>query len=196
MKKPFIYLASKSPRRAELLKEMELDFELVKSNYDEKAIDGISARDLAMTHSRGKAAHAVIAEPNKHPLPAYILGADTVVVFEKKSLGKPRDFEQAENWLMQMSGKTNTVISALTLIDVNDGYEETELVETKVTFKKWAHAEIQKYVRDINALDKAGAYAIQSEPCIVEKYEGSYSNVIGLPKEALTRLIEKLNARQ
>jgi len=194
MIKPFIYLASQSARRRDLLEEMNIPYEGIASRYKEVAQPHLSPEELVHTHAIGKARQALPPHEKSGVNPgAFILGADTVVVFENQCLGKPKDYEQAVEWLLKMSGKTNEVFTGLALIHCLSGEEKYALEKTTVIFKKWNTGQIEKYVRQINALDKAGAYAIQTEPCIVDSYEGSYSNVIGLPKERLAGMLEEFS---
>lgn len=193
--KPFIYLASQSARRRDILNEMGFDFQTVESSYREEHDTRMAPRDLALMHAREKARQALLPE-NAVNENAFVLGADTVVAFDGVSLGKPADYTEAENWLKKMSGKENTVITAIALISTATGAEKTAVETTTVLFKKWTDSEIADYVRKVDSLDKAGAYAIQSEPCIVESWRGSFSNVVGLPKEALSTLLSRFNGLQ
>jgi len=201
MIKPFIYLASQSARRRDLLEEMDIPYEVIPSTYAELPQPDLNTEDLVHTHALGKARQAVLPKTESGTLDnSFILGADTVVIFENQCLGKPKDYEQAIEWLLKMSGRKNKVLTGLTLIHCRSGEEKYSLEKTTVTFKKWNSNQIEKYAHQINALDKAGAYAIQVEPCIVSSYEGSYSNVIGLPKERLLKMLKEFsdyfNARQ
>lgn len=195
LKRPFIYLASQSARRRDILSEMGIEFEIVPSTYHEEHDTRSAPKDLALRHAVEKARRAVLPE-NAAKKNAFVLGADTVVVFEGACLGKPENYEEAETWIRKMSGKKNTVMTAIVLIDLRTGIEKTAVDTTNVFFKKWSDREIADYVRKIDALDKAGAYAIQSEPCIVESWSGSFTNVVGLPKEALTMLLDGFNVPQ
>ena len=124
---------------------------------------------------------------------AWVLGADTLVFLEEKPFGKPRDMEQATKMLLALSGKTHTVATGVCL---TNSFLNKEIIfsgESFVTFKKLSEEMIESYFQVVDPLDKAGAYAIQTNPeMIIERSEGSLSNVIGLPVEKLRQELKHL----
>jgi septum formation protein len=177
-----IILASASPRRKELLEKIGLRFEVEPSNYEEYIYSGLEPHELAQKISLGKA--GVIASKYKN---AIVIAADTFMVFGSQILGKPHTENEARKMLEAVNGKPHSVITGFSIIDSGIDKTLSRSVETKVYIKKLTLAEISAYVKSKEPLDKAGAYAIQGlGAVIVEKIEGDYFNVIGLPLSALT----------
>lgn len=182
-----IVLASESPRRKELLKELSIRFETFHSQIDESVLPNEAPMGYAMRLARTKA-HTAAQELGD----GLYIGADTVVALDGAIFGKPKDIEDAKDILSCLSGKTHTVITAYCVFDNPSGKEELKAVETLVTIKELTETEIEEYVATLEPMDKAGAYAIQGKGnFMVEKIVGSYSNVVGLPT---TELRETLKA--
>ncbi|MBN1169037.1 septum formation inhibitor Maf [Candidatus Woesebacteria bacterium] len=180
-----IILASGSPRRKEILEKSGLVFEVIPSKYEENMSDAIPPMELAKKLSLGKASDVADSQEG-----AVVIGADTFIAFEGKVLGKPINENDAKEMLKRMSGKSHSVITGFTIIDTDSKQTLSHAVETKVYFKKLTNEEIDSYVSTGEPLDKAGSYAIQGLGAIlVEKIEGDYFNVMGLP---LNSLVEKL----
>ena len=180
-------LASKSPRRRELLAEAGVRFEVHAYETDERRLDGEAAENLVQRLSFLKARAAETHHPGK-----VILGADTVVVLDDRILGKPKDMEEAKRFLRDLSGRTHVVLTGVTLID-GRGHADTWLAASHVTFKLLTDKIIDEYVCLTNPLDKAGAYGIQSHgEMLVESVDGLMSNVIGLPVEEVVERLEKI----
>lgn len=190
----FIYLASQSERRIEILKEMKLPFRVVPSRYREKPDHGLAPEDLVMKHALGKAKAAILPAKKTSDRGKIILGADTIVYFEGKNLGKPSSYEAAEALISRMSGRVHYVYTGIALIERHTGKTDVRFDRTKVKFRRWSRDRIATYVRLARSLDKAGGYAIQCRPSIVLSYQGSLSNVIGLPKELLARILHQWNS--
>lgn len=174
-----IILASQSPRRQELLKLITNDFEIKVSNVDETLPSGISPKDAVLYLSKIK------AEPFKNHSDI-IIGADTVVALDGKILGKPKNDENAREMLKFLSGKAHSVFTGVTLIkgDITRSFS----VETKVKFFDLTDEEIDEYIKTGEPADKAGAYGIQGYgSLLVEKIDGDYFNVVGLPVSKLAR---------
>ena len=182
---PLLYLASASPRRREILTKMKVAFRVVKSRYEEKHHTHLSPRELVLQHAAGKAKEAIVPSAAQ-----FILGADTLVYCSRKILGKPKTEKEAVRMLSLLSGKAHHVYTGVVLWDRKAGKMKTMVSKTKVHVKKLSEEEILAYIPKVNSLDKAGAYAIQMRPKIVTKIQGSYSNVIGLPEEAVRRLLK------
>jgi septum formation protein len=180
-----IVLASASPRRKELLENIGLKFDVVPSNYAEDLKIDKGYRDVAMSISREKA--LVVAAKYDD---AIVIAADTFGVFKDKIIGKPSSEEEARVMVTALSGKMHLVITGFTIIDTGGNREVSKSVETKVYIKKLTVDEIRHYVYSREPLGKAGAYAIQGlGSVIVERIEGDYYNVMGLP---LCALVESL----
>ena len=188
-----LILASTSPRRADLLRESGISFRVEPPQVEEwsaKDFPEIQPGELARGNARRKA--RAVAE--KHPGQP-VLAADTIVVCEGRVLGKPADEEVARQMLAWLSGRTHEVVTAAVLV-LPDGKKIREsVVRTRVKFRELAVAEVEAYVREIDVLDKAGAYALQDGgDRLVERVEGSRSNVVGLPMETVLPWCEDLVA--
>ncbi len=182
-----IILASESPRRKRLLKQLDIDFEVVPSEIEEKLNPRLKPKGQAELLSKEKA-KAVAAKYND----AIIIAADTIIALEDEVLVKPQDGRDARRILKKLSGKVHTVITGFTILDTENQKKITKSVETKVFFKNLQEKEIRSYIEKENLLDKAGAYAIQGIGVVfVEKIEGDYFNVVGLPLFALARELKK-----
>ena len=180
-----IILASSSPRRKEILEITGLVFEVIPSNYEENMNNDIPSVELAKELSKGKAEEVAMKHDN-----AIVIGADTFIALGNEVLGKPQNESDAIAMLQRLSGNSHSVITGLTIIDSSSDKTISEAVETKVYFKKLSNAEIQAYVSSGEPMGKAGSYAIQGLGSIfIEKIEGDYFNVKGLP---LSSLVEKL----
>ena len=173
-----LLLASVSPRRKELLSSLR-EFEIQPSGFEETAHG--SAEEVVRFNARGKAEEVLSRFPR-----CRVLGADTVVALDGKILGKPKDGEDAKRMLRMLSGRVHSVFTGVCLIDEKGALER--VVETKVLFKTLSEKLIEEYVLSGTPLDKAGAYGIQ-DGLVVDSYEGSYSNVMGLPVEALEEML-------
>jgi septum formation protein maf len=184
---PMLILASKSPRRKELLKQIGIPFVVVVSDAEE--VSGNSWTPAALVVENAKRKARAVAE--KYP-DSPVLGADTVVSSEGKIFGKPKDKDEARKMLTALSGKMHEVTTGLALINRNE--IRTTNVTTKVFFDTMTKADIDAYIATEESMDKAGAYAIQGKAArFIEKIEGSYSNVVGLPLNALIQLSKDLN---
>ncbi|OGK29194.1 septum formation protein Maf [Candidatus Roizmanbacteria bacterium RIFCSPHIGHO2_02_FULL_40_9] len=184
-----IILASASPRRKKLLEQIGLTFKVVKSNIKEALDVHIEPHTLAEKLSLQKAKD--VAKKEKESL---IIAADTLIVFEDEILGKPKNAIDARKILKMLSGNIHIVITGFTILDSSTGILITKSVETKVFMKEMTDEEIHRYIATGEPLDKAGAYGIQGKGAIfVEKIEGDYSNVVGLPLFELTKELKKFN---
>ena len=177
---PFI-LGSGSPRRRELLGQIMSDYSVEVSDAEEIFSHPEGTLALVMENARIKASSVVQSN-----LQHWVLGADTLVVLEERVLGKPKSIGEATEMLQFLSGQTHQVSTGLCLINRTLDYEETRVATSQVTFKEINDSTIEEYFNEVNPLDKAGGYAIQiRHDLIVEKFEGSRSNVIGLPLRLL-----------
>lgn len=181
MNLPPLILASASPRRSELLRQIGMEFRVVTSDAPEVHYGELTAREIAQVNAYRKAR----AVAKKYP-DSLVLGADTLVYLDTILMGKPGSLEHAYEMLEQLQGKTHEVVTAVCLLNLRNHRQKVFTEVTNVTFRPLDAVKIRRYLTKVNPLDKAGAYAIQEEgDLIVEKIAGSYTNVIGLPVERL-----------
>ena len=172
-----IILASKSPRRTEILKMIGLDFDIAPSKLDEKIIINLKGEQFAEYWSKEKAKLISSQYPE-----SLVIGADTIVIFDNQILGKPKDKNDSKNMLQMLSGNMHQVITGVTLICKNKQISKTFSESTKVFVRKIPNDEIDFYINNYNTFDKAGSYGIQEWFSIwIEKINGCYYNVMGLP---------------
>jgi septum formation protein len=182
-----IILASASPRRKVLLENTGLIFKVEPSNYEENIPSGLEPHELAQKMSLEKA--KVVAGKQKN---AIVIAADTFIVFGGQILGKPHTEKEAREMLEVLSGESHSVITGFSIIDTSKNKTLSRSVETKVYIRRLTLADIDAYVKSKEPLDKAGAYAIQGLGAIlVEKIEGDYFNVVGLPLSALVEALKE-----
>ena len=183
-----IILASGSPQRKKLLETIGLDFEIEKSNYKEDISEKIPAYKLAQKLALGKVQD--VAQKHKN---AIIIGADSFVVLGKEFLDKPRTPQKAKEMLKKISGKKHQLITGIAIIDTKRNKIFTDYEITGVWLKKLNAKEINSYVKTKEPLDKAGGYAIQGIGSIlIEKINGNYTNVVGLPINKVYKYLLKL----
>lgn len=181
MNLPPLILASASPRRSELLRQIGMEFRVVTSDAPEVHYGELTAREIAQVNAYRKAR----AVAKKYP-DSLVLGADTLVYLDTILMGKPGSLEHAYEMLEKLQGKTHEVVTAVCLLNLRNHRQKVFTEVTNVTFHPLDAVKIRRYLTKVNPLDKAGAYAIQEEgDLIVEKIAGSYTNVIGLPVERL-----------
>lgn len=178
--KPII-LASGSPRRHQLLKQMGIKFRVVVADIQEVHGKGKAARSICRRNASAKA--RVVAESNPRKT---VLGADTLVHLNDELFGKPRDLADARRMLSLLSGKIHQVTTACALIC--GSRRKVFTVTTRVGFRSLSYRQINNYLKSVVVQDKAGAYAIQEKgEWLVESLNGSFTNVVGLPVERLER---------
>ncbi len=181
MNLPPLILASASPRRAELIEQLNLAFQVLPSDATEITDDHLSPFEICQLNAHRKA--RTIAK--KHP-DALVLGADTLVFLGNAILGKPATRDEAAQMLERLQGKTHQVVTGVILMHLRAHRERGFAVSTDVRFRELSPEDIRHYLTKVNPLDKAGAYAIQEHgQLIVEEVFGSYTNVVGLPVERL-----------
>jgi septum formation protein len=182
---PEIILASGSPRRRELLAKLGVKFEIVTADVEEHMPPKTDDASALAVHNAALKARAVAAlRPGR-----WVLGADTIVVLNGRVIGKPPSIEAARDYLAALSGHTHEVITGCCLITAH--HSTTMFADiSRVTFHALTPDLIQKYLAAVHVLDKAGAYALQEHgDWLVEKIEGSRDNILGLPTEALSRVL-------
>ena len=184
-----IILASNSPRRKKILTDLGLDFEVIPSNYEEKLETDIFSYDLIEDLATQKACDVVRRVGHDE----IVLGADTVVVLHNKILGKPIDEEDAYRMLNELSGQTHMVVTSLCGINTKTNRAALLSTTSYVRFKELSDELIHYYIDEFNPLDKAGSYGIQELPDgILDKYEGSFENIVGLAPESVVSVLNQL----
>ena len=182
-----ILLASGSPRRRELLKQLAVTFKVAAADIDESVIEGETPEDYVVRLARKKAQAGF--EQNDGLMPA--LGSDTIVLLDGRILGKPETRAEAESMLQSLSGQTHHVYSAVALALKSDNVMDT-LNITAVTFGKMPTQWIKQYCQSDEPMDKAGAYAVQGGTGqYIRRIEGSYSGVMGLPLFETAELLRR-----
>ena len=180
-----LILASASPRRKSLLQELGLDFEIIEAQVEEKPVAGESPQDFVMRAACDKAGDVALEN-----VASWVLGADTVVVHGGRILGKPGDAEEALSVLQTLAGQKHLVHTGFCLMNGKDDVLISRVVTTEVWFYPFSRDIAAAYVATGESLDKAGSYGIQgSGGFLVERINGSYSNVVGLP---LAEVVEEL----
>ena len=187
MNVPPIILASASPRRVELLRQVSFRFKVFPSDAPECEHEQFTAWEIAQLNAYRKARAVAKKFPD-----SLVIGADTVVCLGTRLYAKPRDAKDACRMLGELQGHTHDVVTGVCLLHLRAHRQRVFADSTAVTFRKLNGSKIRDYVAKVNTLDKAGAYAIQEEgESIIEGICGSYTNVVGLPVE---RLREELRA--
>lgn len=187
-----LILASKSPRRQELIKTLGRPYEIIPSNYEEDLKDKKFSYVLIENVSKNKALEVLHSLKNKQD--AIIVGADTVVVLGEEILLKPADEKEAYEELKKLSGKTHKVVTGITVIDVKTEKSVTATTTSEVSFQNLTDEQIWNYIKTKHPLDKAGAYGIQElDEKFVKSLKGSKNNVIGLCPKALENSLTKLD---
>ena len=186
-----LILASGSPRRVQLLREASFDPEVVLPEVTELSCDFLTPSELTRFNARLKAATVAAHFPD-----SVVLGADTVVALGLEVFGKPQDLDDAHRMLQKLVGKTHEVITGIAMIETNAARLTLRAVSSTVTFRCLTTREIEKYLKAVNPLDKAGSYAAQeSANAIIERIDGSFTNVVGLPMELVHPLLRSAGIR-
>jgi len=183
-----LILASRSPRRAEILNAVGWPFEMVAANIDESRFESEAAvpyvRRLAQTKAETVA---------KNLTSGLVLGADTVVLVDEEILGQPSDAKDARRMLKLLSGRWHEVLTAVALVRAGHGQVIADQEKTRVRFAEMSVAEIDWYVATGEPMDKAGAYAVQGSAALfIEEIQGDYFNIVGLPVRLVYRLVRKI----
>ena len=184
-------LASGSPRRRELLSEAGYEFEVVSPPVEEVAHDWLTVRELTAWNASQKAASVSQTAPD-----AVVLAADTLVTIGGEVLGKPADFEEAVGILRRLSGRAHEVWTAVRICHAARRKSESFQEMSRVHFQALDEPAIRAYLAKIDPLDKAGAYAAQGRGReIIERIDGSYTNVVGLPMEKTAAMLRSFGVR-
>ncbi|MDO5724881.1 MAG: Maf family protein [Tissierellia bacterium] len=183
-----IILASKSPRRKEILDEFITDYKII----TEKTKETIDLEKSPIVNCMSLAFEKAIAVAINYPM-HYTIGADTIVINKGKILGKPKDYDDAYNMLTSLSDNKHKVITAFAIVNLEKNIKIIDYDVSKVRFKKIDKKDLERYLKTNEPYDKAGSYAIQGEASkFVANIEGSYKNIIGFPVEKFMMYYEKL----
>jgi len=183
-----IILASQSPRRAEILRMIGVNFKVDSSNINEEMNQKIEQNEIAMNISKAKAEKISQKYPNN-----IIIGADTIVVHNEKIFGKPKDKNESRKMLKALSGDCHKVITGVTIMNKKLGVLKNFSESTKVFVQTIPTKQIEFYVNNYNTLDKAGSYGIQEWFSVwIKKINGCYYNVMGLPVSKLYKHLTKI----
>jgi septum formation protein len=182
-----LILASASPRRRELLASLGVAFEVVTAQVTEHEEASTDPRVMVAHNAALKADWVAARNPE-----AIVIGADTTVFIDGHALNKPGDGAEARAMLRRLSGRTHTVFTGLAIRCQATGLKIDEGVASNVTFKALDEAVIEAYLARVHTLDKAGGYAIQEQPdLIIAGYQGSWTNIVGLPVETMKQILTR-----
>lgn len=183
-------LASKSPRRKKLLEQLGFDLEIMPAELDEDSHTADSPFNYAFSLSKMKA-EAIASKIQESSI---IIAADTIVVLDGEIMNKPQDSADAYRMLRTLSGRAHEVLTGVTLTNVPEGKIISDVKKTKVFFRELNDNEINAYIATGSPMDKAGAYGIQDDfgAVFVEKVEGCYYNIVGLPLEMTYSMLKKI----
>jgi septum formation protein len=185
-----LILASKSPRRYELLKQVGLDFDVIPSRVEEDFAKGESPRKHVLRLAEAKVLEVARRYPGR-----WVVAADTIVYVDHSILGKPKSREEAKKMLRRLSGKEHRVLTGFSVHHLEKGKRDREAVQTAVKVKKLTQAEMEWYIQTGEPFDKAGGYAVQGiGSFMIESIKGSYTNVVGLPICELIQMLSRLGA--
>ncbi len=188
-----IILASSSPRRQEILKMLDIPFQVILPNIDETLTSSVDTEDIPELLAREKVSAVIHSLPSQQEI-QWVLGADTVIVKNGRIFGKPQSADEAAEFLKEFQGSTHTVITAVVLYNGKQKSTTSRVAKTKVTFAPMTDDEIQWYLESGEWHGAAGGYRIQSLASIfIEKIEGTQSCVTGLPIHELYDMLKEQN---
>ncbi len=189
--RPLLLLASNSPRRRQLLAEAGFEFTTIAPDVAERFDVDLTLRELTILNAMRKAISIARAHPRK-----IVLAADTLVALNDQIIGKPRDVDEAAAILRRLSGRAHEVCSAVFVCHLTSARSTSFYEISRVWFRRLSDLAIRAYIEKVNPLDKAGAYAAQGQGReIIDKIEGSYTNVVGLPMEKTTAALAEFEIR-
>lgn len=184
-----IILGSSSPRRADILKKLNLDFEIIPSSYVEQHDQTDFSYEFVENLAYNKALDVAKKFSGEEKL---VIGADTIVVIDNKILEKPADYAEAKEMLEELSSKTHFVVTSVAVINSKTMKKDIKSTTTYVTFEKLTEKQIDSYITKFKPFDKAGGYGIQELPeGFVKSIDGELDNVIGLPTKTLLEILDE-----
>lgn len=181
-----IILASSSPRRADILKKLNIGFEIIPSPYVEDHTRTVFSYDFIenLAYNKAKAVVPLVKEPS------VIIGADTVVVLDNEILGKPGSYDGAFKMLKKLSGRTHLVVTSIVVINTQTNEVKKNSTTSEVTFENLSDEQIKYYIDNYKPFDKAGSYGIQEMPeGYIKSYTGDLENIIGISSKSLLKLL-------
>ena len=185
-----LVLASGSPRRSELLKQVGLEFDVIPSRIEEDFIEGEPPEKHVLRLAEAKALNIGNQYPHR-----WVIAADTIVYIDHTILGKPKDRGEAMEMLRRLNGREHQVLTAFSVRHLEKGIEDKEAVQTTVKVKTLTPVEMEWYTNTGEPSDKAGGYAVQGiGSFMIEWIRGSYTNVVGLPLYELMEMLKRLGA--
>jgi len=185
-----VVLASKSPRRVELLKKIIKNFDIIPSNVSEKQNDGETPEEYVLRLAAEKVLAVALSLGDTD---SWIIGADTIVVLDGEVLEKPRTIQEARNMITRLQGNVHEVITGFCIMNCRGSKRVSAAIRTRVNMRKATEDEIEEYVSTGETFDKAGGYAIQGVGAqFIESIDGSFSNVVGLPIDEVRRALSQL----
>jgi septum formation protein len=185
-----LILASRSPRRYELLKQVGLDFDVIPSRIEESFVKEESPKKHVLRLAEAKALDVGSRYPDR-----WVIAADTIVYIDHSILGKPKNREETMKMLRRLSGKEHCVLTGFSVQHLQKGRSDQQAVQTAVKVKRLTPDEMEWYIQTGEPFDKAGGYAIQGIGCfMIESIKGSYTNVVGLPLCELIEMLKGLGA--
>jgi septum formation protein len=184
-----LILASTSPRRRAILSRLQIPFRVVAPCFEEISNSARSPKEEAIHFAKGKARSVASGFQN-----AIVIGSDTLIEYEKKKIGKPKDEPDARGILEGLQGGSHWIWTAVCMIDTRSEDTEVSISKVEVTMKPMTETQIRDYVATGEPLDKAGAYAVQGEGSrFIEELKGDYLAAIGMPLEAITEFVKRLS---
>jgi len=184
-----IILASTSPRRQKLLKEMGINFEIIPPEYDEKIEDKHFSDEIIKNIAINKAKSVL----PKIKEPSLVIGSDTVVIINGIITGKPKDEQDGFNILKALSGIKHFVVTSIAIIDSETGKIVCENTKSEIEFNPLSDEDINNYIKNYKPFDKAGAYGIQELPGnFVKEITGDFDNIVGFPTKTLKKMLETI----
>ncbi len=191
-----LILASKSPRRRDILNKLNIPYIVYEVEIDESIGLGASARSVvSLRYARSlviEISKRKVADASHHFSNGIVVGIDTVVCFKKRVLRKPENSGQAYEYMKLLNGRRHEVLSGITVKDIQEGLSYSSSSLTEVFFSRMTEDEINRYIELNEWVDKAGGYAIQGSASLyIKKIVGSYYNVMGLPVEELYKLLKR-----
>lgn len=187
-----IILGSSSPRRADILKKLKLDFEIIPSSY----VEPHDMTDFSYAFVESLAYNKALDVAKKLKEKAVVIGADTIVVLNNKILGKPKNKQDAYDTLKALSGKTHFVVTAVAVVSSPELKTKVKSETTYVTFENLTNEQIKYYIENYKPLDKAGSYGIQELPSgYVKSVDGDIDNVIGLPSKLVIEILNNFELK-
>ena len=182
-----IILGSSSPRRADILKKLKLDYEIIPSAY----VEPHNQTDFSYSFVKDLAYNKALDVAKRVEEDALVIGADTIVVVDNKILGKPKDRRDAYDTLKMLSGRTHIVVTGVAVIKAPSLESKIDAETTYVTFENLSDEQIEYYIENFKPFDKAGSYGIQELPQgYVKSVEGDFDNVIGLPSDMVLKMLK------